>query len=378
MTVMTTTASPPPTVSGVILAGGQARRMQGQDKGLIEFNGQALIKRSIATLLPQVEQVFINANRNIEQYQQYRHEVIEDNLADFQGPLAGMLAAMQSVGTDYILTVPCDCPSISKQLRQRMMETLLINQADIAVGFDGERIQPVFSLIPTRLKQDLANYLAKGERKIDLWFEQHKLALVDFSDQKHTFINFNYPEDVSAFKTQLKSIVPLIGFAAYSGTGKTSLLTQLLPKLNQIGLKVAVIKHAHHKFDIDIPGKDSYELRKAGAQQMLIASSRLTALMHTRDDREPQLAELLPRLDQQQIDLILVEGFKQESIPKIELHRPSLAKPLLYSDDESIVAIASDETLSLTKQIPQLDLNDIDAIIAFIQQHMTDWTKNNG
>jgi molybdopterin-guanine dinucleotide biosynthesis protein MobB len=255
------------------------------------------------------------------------------------------------------------------------METLLINNADIAVGYDGKRMQPVFSLIPVKLKHDLENYLAKGDLKIDLWFEQHKLALVDFSDQPDTFVNFNSPNDIDSFKPSIQSRLPLLGFAAYSGTGKTSLLTKLLPKLNELGLKVAVIKHAHHKFDIDIPGKDSYELRKAGAEQMLISSSRLTALMQTRDDQEPQLAELLTRLDTQSLDLILVEGFKQEPIPKIELHRPALQKPFLYESDDNIIAIATDEPLSLTKQIQQLDLNDIDAIIAFIQQHITNWAS---
>jgi molybdenum cofactor guanylyltransferase/molybdopterin-guanine dinucleotide biosynthesis protein MobB len=370
-----TDSIPRPTVTGVILAGGQARRMKGQDKGLLEFNGQPLIKKTLTTLAAQVDDIVINANRNIELYQSFSYPVIRDDLADFQGPLAGMLTAMQSAKTDYILTVPCDCPSISKQLRQRMMETMLINQADIAVAFDGERMQPVFSLIPCRLKEDLKNYLANGDRKIDLWLEQHKLALVDFSDQADIFVNFNYPEDISAFKPHIGSKVPLLGFAAFSGTGKTSLLSLLLPKLNELGLRVAVIKHAHHKFDIDIPGKDSYELRKAGAVQMLIASSRLMALMQTRYEQEPELTELLPRLDQQQLDLILIEGFKQASIPKIELHRPILGKPLLYPEDDNIIAIASDEILPLTKQIQQLDMNDINAIVTFIQRHITNWAK---
>jgi molybdenum cofactor guanylyltransferase/molybdopterin-guanine dinucleotide biosynthesis protein MobB len=372
---MNNPAIPRPTVTGVILAGGQARRMNGQDKGLLTFNGQPLIKHTIACLLDQVDHLLINANRNITNYQAFGFSVIEDELSDFQGPLAGMLSAMHSATTDYILTVPCDCPSISVQLRQRMMETLLINNADIAVGYDGERIHPVFSLIPVRLKNDLENYLKNGDRKIDLWFEQHNLVLVDFSDQPDTFVNFNSPNDIDSFKPSIQSRLPLLGFAAFSGTGKTSLLTKLLPKLNELGLNVAVIKHAHHKFDIDIPGKDSYELRKAGAEQMLISSSRLTALMQTRDDQEPLLAELLTRLDTQSLDLILVEGFKQEPIPKIELHRPSLLKPLLYEGDDNIIAIASDETLSLTKQIQQLDLNDIDSIIAFIQQYITNWAS---
>ncbi|PCH64747.1 MAG: molybdenum cofactor guanylyltransferase [Gammaproteobacteria bacterium] len=368
--------SPTPSITGVILAGGQARRMGGEDKGLILFHQQPLIRYAIDALASQVDSLVINANRNIDRYQSFGYPVISDTIDGFCGPLAGMLSAMQSADTDYILTSPCDCPSISAQLRQRLMESLLLSpNADIAVAFDGQRLQPVFSLIPCHMQDDLQAYLLQGDRKIDLWFQRHKLTVVDFSDQPETFLNFNRPEDLAASDIQLKSAVPLLGFSAFSGTGKTTLLKQLLPLLNQQGLNVAVIKHAHHKFDIDKPGKDSYELRKAGAKQMLIASSNLMALMETQPSTldEPRLAELLPRLDNKNLDLILVEGFKQEAIPKIELHRPSLGKPLLHPDDANIIAIASDELLTLTTPITQLDLNDAEAMIDFIQHHIENW-----
>ena len=129
--------------------------------------------------------------------------------------------------------------------------------------------------------------------------------------------------------------IPVLGFAAFSGTGKTTLLEKLIPELNQVNIRVAMVKHTHHeKFDIDKPGKDSYRLRKAGAQQMLVASSRLWALMVQEPDPEkpePVLSELLPHLDLDRVDLILVEGFKHENISKIEIHRPLLEKPLLLS-----------------------------------------------
>ena len=368
--------SPTPSITGVILAGGQSRRMGGEDKGLILFHQQPLIRYAIDALASQVDSLVINANRNIDRYQSFGYPVISDTIDGFCGPLAGMLSAMQSADTDYILTSPCDCPSISAQLRQRLMESLLLSpNADIAVAFDGQRLQPVFSLIPCRMQDDLQEYLLQGDRKIDLWFERHKLTVVDFSDQPDTFLNFNRPEDLVSSDIQLKSTVPLLGFSAFSGTGKTTLLKQLLPLLNQQGLNVAVIKHAHHKFDIDKPGKDSYELRKAGAKQMLIASSNLMALMETQPSTldEPRLADLLPRLDSKNLDLILVEGFKQEAIPKIELHRPSLGKPLIHPDDGNIIAIASDELLTLTAPITQLDLNDAEAMIDFIQHHIENW-----
>jgi len=177
---------------------------------------------------------------------------------------------------------------------------------------------------------------------------------------------------------------PLLGFAAFSGTGKTTLLEKLIPELNQANIRVAMIKHTHHeKFDIDQPGKDSYRLRKAGANQMLVASAERWALMveqaqlDDKDKPEPELAELLPHLDLEKTDLILIEGFKHEHISKIELHRPSLNKPLLHPSDPDIIAIATDQT-DLQKlypgqiQCPLLDLNNLTEITAFISGLLQD------
>lgn len=165
----------------------------------------------------------------------------------------------------------------------------------------------------------------------------------------------------------LKSDVPVLGIAAYSGTGKTTLLKKLLPQLRAHGLRVAMVKHAHHSFDTDVPGKDSYELRKAGATQMLVASRHRWALVtETGDAAEPRLEELLARLDHANLDLILVEGFKAETFPKIELHRPSLGNPLLCTLDSSIIAIATDAPLDIELRIPILPLNQPEQIVEFI------------
>lgn len=160
---------------------------------------------------------------------------------------------------------------------------------------------------------------------------------------------------------------PVLGFAAFSGTGKTTLLAKLLPLLTGRGLQVAMIKHAHHDFDIDQPGKDSYVLRKAGANPMLIGSRNRWALMVETPERdEPTLDDLLAHLDQHNLDLVLVEGFKHARFPKIELHRPSLGKPVLYPDDRSIIAIAVDDALVETPPIPQLNLNVPEQVAEFI------------
>lgn len=361
-----------PSITAVILAGGQARRMGGNDKGLILFNGKPLVQHVTDILAVQVNNLLINANRNIEQYQQFGYPVITDSVADFHGPLAGMLSAMQAVDSDYILTAPCDAPMISPQYCQRMIKTLLHEQADIAVAYDGRRLQPVFCLIPSRLQNDLAAYLAQGDRKIDRWFEQYKLAVVDFSDQAESFANFNTPDDISNHQTTVSTPIPMLGFAAFSDTGKTTLLRQLIPLLNEKGINVAVIKHAHHQFNIDIPGKDSYEIRQSGAQQVLVSSRKLMALMQVQA-ADPQLCELIPRLDLTKINLILVEGFKEEKFPKIELHRLALKKPLLHPNDNNIIAIASDSPIDTSTTIDQLDLNNIPQLADYIQSFIINW-----
>ncbi len=165
----------------------------------------------------------------------------------------------------------------------------------------------------------------------------------------------------------LKYGVPVLGFAAASGTGKTTLLIKLLPLFRAQGLRVAVIKHTHHDFEVDRPGKDSYELRKAGAQEMLIASGQRWALMADRDwGGDPPLQALLERLDHTSLDLVLVEGFKHEPVPKIELIRPSLGREPLYPHDPDIVAVATDGVLSVDTELPVLDLNDAHAIAEFV------------
>ncbi|HCE3703662.1 TPA: bifunctional molybdopterin-guanine dinucleotide biosynthesis adaptor protein MobB/molybdopterin molybdotransferase MoeA [Vibrio parahaemolyticus] len=163
--------------------------------------------------------------------------------------------------------------------------------------------------------------------------------------------------------------IPIIGFAAYSGTGKTTLLEALLPKLTEAGLRIGMLKHAHHNFDVDKPGKDSYRLRKAGASQMLIASRNRFALMTETPEAEAEFEYLLTRFDEDMLDVVLVEGCKNIAFPKIELHREEVGKPWLYPNDENIIAIASD-TAELDSELPQMNINDLDAIAQFVLQYV--------
>ncbi len=155
----------------------------------------------------------------------------------------------------------------------------------------------------------------------------------------------------------------LVGLIGWSGAGKTTLLARLIPELRARGHSVSTIKHAHHGFDIDKPGKDSHVHREAGASEVLVASARRWALIHElRDEAEPSLAELLSHLST--VDLVVVEGFKRDSHPKIEIHRPDLGKPLMQPDDPCIRAVASDVTLDLA--VPVLDLNNPGAVADFV------------
>lgn len=189
-------------VSGVILAGGLARRMHKQDKGLVPFKNKAMITYAIQAMAPVVDELYINANRNIEQYQQFNYPVIRDASDDFAGPLAGVYAALRVCQRDVLLVTPCDSPFMTATALQLLLDGRGRNKADIAVAFDGERIHPVFMAIKSSLKHSLQDYLAQGERKIDLWFDQHNWIKVDFSANPELFSNINTMQQLADFSAR--------------------------------------------------------------------------------------------------------------------------------------------------------------------------------
>ncbi|MCF7977132.1 MAG: molybdenum cofactor guanylyltransferase [Chromatiaceae bacterium] len=190
----------PQNITGVVLAGGKARRMGGEDKGLVELAGQPLVAWIIEGLRPQVQDLMINANRSHERYASYGYRVIADAMADFQGPLAGVAAALAVVRTPWIITVPCDGPYLAPDLVQRLCAALVEQEAELAVASDGARLQPVYALIPQALAPSLEAFLASGERKVERWSAQHRTAIAAFADRPNCFANINSVEDLERLR----------------------------------------------------------------------------------------------------------------------------------------------------------------------------------
>jgi molybdopterin-guanine dinucleotide biosynthesis protein A len=190
-------------VTGVVLAGGRGKRMGGVDKGLVNLHGRPMVMHVIDALRPQVGRIIINANRNVDKYEALGYEVISDIVGDYFGPLAGMASAMQAASTAYVLTVPCDSPMIEDDLAVRLYRALAHEKADASIAHDGERVHPVFALLKRDLLPSLQSYLESGERKIDRWLHQHKLAVAYFKDKPETFLNVNNPDDREALESKL-------------------------------------------------------------------------------------------------------------------------------------------------------------------------------
>ena len=192
-------------ISAIILSGGRATRMNGADKGLVLLNKKPLIEYVIECLKPQVDEILINANREILQYQAFGYNVLQDEVPDFLGPLAGVSLGLQHAQHDYLLTVPCDSPLLPHDLAKRLMAALIEHDADIAVAKSDDDAHPVFSLCKKSVLPSLRTYLEQGERRVSAWQKSQKYIEVDFSDCSEAFTNLNTFEDLTALALKLSS-----------------------------------------------------------------------------------------------------------------------------------------------------------------------------
>ncbi len=177
--------------------------MGGHDKGLLSINHRAMIEYVIEKLSPQVDEILINANRNLERYGRFGHTVITDQITGYAGPLAGMAAAIQACESEYILSTPCDGPWVPADLASRLFTQLEREEASLSVAHDGERLQPVFILMHRKLLPSILSYLESGERRLGFWVKQQNPALTDFSDQPELFFNVNSPAELKAAEAHL-------------------------------------------------------------------------------------------------------------------------------------------------------------------------------
>ncbi|MCU0736697.1 MAG: molybdenum cofactor guanylyltransferase [Methylotetracoccus sp.] len=189
-------------ITGIVLAGGRARRMGGVDKGLIEWRGRPLVAYALDAVRAVADTVLISANRNLERYAAFGCPVIADAGESFEGPLAGLLSGMKTASTPLLMTVPCDSPQMTGPLLARLVARLMEQDADVAAAHDGERLHPTFMLVKRELRADLENFLGGGERKVRLWLARHRLAIADYRDNADLFVNINTPEDLADLKAR--------------------------------------------------------------------------------------------------------------------------------------------------------------------------------
>jgi len=365
-----------PLITGLVLAGGQGSRLGGRDKGLVDVAGRPLIAHVLARFAPQVDAVLVSANRHHDAYAGFGHRVLADAEPDHPGPLAGIARGLAHCRTPLLAIVPCDAPFLPLDLVAKLHAALELNAAEIAIAHTGNREQPAFALLAATLGPSVARSLARGARGLLAWQRRHRLAVVPFADTT-AFDNLNTTADCALAATRLApaaAMPRLLGIAGYSGSGKTTLLKRLIPRLIARGLTLGVLKHAHHRFDLDHPGKDSYELRQAGASCVMVASAHRDAFIREhRVEHEPEIWTLLGEFEGRGLDLVLVEGFRHEHFPKIEVHRMAAAtqpaRGLLCRNDDSIIALATDDDSAAPRALPRFDVDDLDAITAFVIAH---------
>jgi molybdopterin-guanine dinucleotide biosynthesis protein A len=196
MTAGSAAGKAPSGISGLVLAGGQGRRMGGVDKGLQALRGKPLAAWVIERLEPQVDEILISANQNLERYRAFGHTVLPDRIGGFAGPLAGLERALEAATCELVATAPCDSPFLPHDLVARLRGALLAAEADLAVARTGAQVQPVFCVCRRQLHGHLRDYLAAGGRKIDSWYASLRVVEVAFDDQAQAFSNINTPEEL--------------------------------------------------------------------------------------------------------------------------------------------------------------------------------------
>lgn len=350
-------------VTGVLLAGGKSRRM-GRDKALLELQGKALFERALTLLQRHFPRVLIAGDRP----DLARPEV--PAIADvFPGSaLGGIHAGLSAAATEWIFVAPCDMPFPDPALVEKLLR--LRTGADAVVPRTDRGYEPVFALYHKNCLAPMEAQLKQGRYRISELLAELRLNILDAPQLppgwQRALTNLNTPADYARVREKHMT-PPVVSIVARSGTGKTTLLEKLIAELKARGYRVGAIKHDAHSFTIDHEGKDSWRLTRAGADTMLITSPAQIAMVRQNPQgEEPPLAETIASYCSG-LDIVLTEGFKHNSMPKIEVHRQACGAPLLCrgeAHDPQLFALASDRPLAL--DVPVFDLNDARGLVDLI------------
>ena len=315
----------------VIIAGGKGKRMGGKEKALVNLLDRPLISYIIEKVSGKAAPIALNINTNFEKFKKFGYEILEDPIKGHLGPLVGVLASLnwaRKLNQKWVLTLPCDTPFLPKDLVESLIKAKNENiDLDLVVAKSRGFNHPTIALWKTDNNLILKKAIEKDIRKIDIFTSQLKTSYLDFDNIENStidpFTNLNSPNDLLIAKQILGKLPIIFGLAGWSGSGKTTLCTRLIKNF-------AIIQENNKEEE-----KSLYEILEIFAKNPL-----------------------------SKCDIIIVEGYKKEDIPKIEVFRSEIGKPFLHTNDETIFAIASEQKINA--KIPYLDLNNISSITQFI------------
>ncbi|AJE02287.1 bifunctional molybdenum cofactor guanylyltransferase MobA/molybdopterin-guanine dinucleotide biosynthesis adaptor protein MobB [Geobacter pickeringii] len=355
-------------VTGVILVGGRSSRM-GRDKALLSLGGKPLVGRVIDAFRQVFARTILVGDRE-ERFREFDLEIVPDIYPG--SALGGLHTGLARAGTPYVFVSACDVPWPDPRVIERLCS--LRQGHDVVVPRTDGGIDPLFAVYGTGCLPAMERMLREGNYRIYDFYPAVRTRHVAPEELEglvmpgRTFVNVNTPEEFETIRHKEEGMaVKAVSFVAKSGTGKTTLLEQVIMELKERGYRIGVIKHDAHRFDIDHPGKDSHRLTAAGADTMLISSPEKLAVVK-KHPASPPIEELLETYFGD-VDLVLTEGFKKSGLPKIEVHRKERSATLLCRGEEhdpTLLAVASDEALEL--DVPVLDLNDPAQVAGFVEQ----------
>lgn len=341
-------------VTGVLLAGGKSRRM-GKDKAQLEFSGQTMFERALKLLQLNFTAVLIAGER--PDLSQPDVPALPDIYPG--SALGGLYTGLKAANSSWVFVAPCDMPYPD----QRIVELLLQNRNgyDAVVPRTPAGYEPVFALYHKNCLSQMEAMLQQDQYRIYDFYQRINIRYIDPPELpegwQRSLINVNTPDDLARIKEE-NMTPPVVSIVAKSGTGKTTLLEKLIAEMKRRGYRVGAVKHDAHSFSIDHEGKDSWRLTEAGADTTLITSPAKIAMVKQNQAQEPALTNTIAEYCQD-LDIVLTEGFKRSSMPKIEVHRRERSENLLCRGEEhdpALFAVASDSPLDL--DVPIYDIND--------------------